>query len=321
MKHSQIQAMPKPVSLTQMASHKIPVFRSTGAGIAFGIGRLITVLRVAWLPSLLMLAFFGLFLTQSPNTGPRPISGNNPILLMIANIGFVAALVMFMVGMTKAYFRHDIGSLPLYFRFQSAEARMFIAYGFTYAILAIVALLVIFGQIAIGFALVQAGVVAQEELTGLIINPQTNGPSLEGNQVWLGAALLIPVFIAVSWATLRLFLVVPIVVNEGTLGIARSWRLMRGNVWRAIGVSLLTTIAGSVVLMVFTAVGYVFTALLTPDMLNDDLTKRLNEIDTEQPLTYWPALLGTVAGAAVFYAMYIGATARAYLAVTQIDDS
>jgi len=304
-----------------MTRAKIPVFRSTGAGIAFGIGRLITVFRVAWLPSLLMLVFFGLFLTQSPNTAPSPISGNNPILLMIANIGFVVALVMFMVGMTKAYFRHDIGTLPLYFRFQSAEARMFIAYGFTYGILAIVTLIVIFSQIAIGFALVQAGVVSQEELTGLIINPQTNGASFEGNQGWLGAAFLLPVFIAVSWATLRLFLVVPIVVNEGTLGIGRSWRLMRGNVWRAIGVSLLTTIAGSVVLMVFAAIGYVFTAVLTPDMLNDGLTKRLSEIDTKQPMTFWPALLGGVAGAVVFYAMYIGATARAYLAVAQVDDS
>lgn len=209
---------------------KLPVFKAIGATFAYFIGEFWTVLRIVWLPLVLMgagLAFAGPRYAQAmlaiAELGPEPDPAE---LLPLAGPMFAAMGVMLLIfavgypmifaGVMRHVIRGEAPGLPFYLNFGADEIRVLA----TYVIVAIMAGLAYF-----------VGVVAVAVVSALlsVIASATGVGALAGFFI---AVCLIAFAGAFLWFLIRLSLALPAAIGARTIGVAQSWVLTKGNAGR-----------------------------------------------------------------------------------------
>ena len=309
-----------------MTPGKIPVLRCVGAGIAFGIGRLFSVIRAGWFALLIMYAsLLGVFWVAFPSWmsewPPKQETSSNfteslayiPLFYLI----LVMAVVMLSTGITKAYFRQPIGWL--YFRFGAAEIRALIALVVIYFLL-ILANVVVLG----GFAAI-AGLFL-DTANAQSPNPDPNFAISDFAQlaplgVIPGVLFFILFFLLNIYLMLRFSLVMPIIVREKRVGVIRSFRLTRRNVWRLfLAVVITLLIAFSMLAAVQLGTNYlVYGHVLGPIGIED-----IQEVWTTTPeltIEMIPIAVLNLVVLLAYQAMFIGTTCRAYEALADPSDA
>ena len=238
---------------------KLPVFKAIGATFAYFTGAFGTVLRIMWLPLLLMgtgLAFVmpGYFeasiavMALGPQPDPQtvlplfaPLMKWMGLMMLVLAIGYP----MLFAGVMRHVIRGEAPRAPFYLSYGADEIRVLITFVLTMILLGVV---YVIGVIAIAIFLGIIGVAAAAG--GGII-----------------AAVLAPVaivaFIGVTvWFALRLSLALPAAVGERGIGVSKSWSFARGNVWRLFLYWLFWCV-------VFFALQVVMMLVIYPDYLSD----------------------------------------------------
>ncbi|MEY4880013.1 MAG: hypothetical protein RJB62_1482 [Pseudomonadota bacterium] len=238
--------------------NKIPVVQVIGLGYAFLVAEFRTVLRVCWLPALLIAGAdyltrrYSLFYVgEAESVATLAIS----YLVLISGL-FVVLLnsAIMMTGMVRHALRLPLTPGSFYFPFGPMERRMFRA-------LTLLALGLFFALSFLSVISAQLFTLAGVDMTQ---PPETQTPGAGALFVSLTLLLL---FIAVFVAALRIgFLLAPVVVAEGK-GLARSFQLSNGNFWRILAVLLVA------ILPLGLTIGFVQLALITATAGQDILTE------------------------------------------------
>ncbi len=204
---------------------KLPVFSAFGASISYTIAHFPTLLRITWLPALLLMAAYAYFMPammeMQMNMAAVDGDGADQAAMFAAMAEsmkasgyiYLASAIfypMLIAGVLRHVVRGDAPRLPFYLWFGGDEFRVLISY----------ILLVVMGSLIgiVGFlAVMVAGIVAavvSQAVGGVIIG-----------------LLSVAFMIAIIWFMLRMSVVFPASVGERTIGIARSWSLTKGNAW------------------------------------------------------------------------------------------
>ena len=239
---------------------KTPILRPATEAVLFGFERIGMVIRIAWLPIVLVI---GLYVTMfsifvgGDATLPAGIDSNNPERMiegLLASPGFMSFYILqaaFMplaaslilscvyVAATRASTLTDYEppNLPFYFAIGGREIRYFIV-RLLYTILAIV-VTVFVGAIGAGVVVLAVGAV--ETVTG------------EGSAVVMAlvGALVLWLILIWLWILLRFLPVLPIAAVENRIAFGDAWKMTKGNFWRLLlsGAMFIAILQG--VLMVF----------------------------------------------------------------------
>lgn len=238
---------------------KTPIMRPPLEAILFGFERIGMVIRIAWLPIVLVILLYaGSFvLLAGAGLSTADISASGPeeaIEALVENGGFVAGYFAFSIIMpfiamlllacvyvavmrAATYSDFEPPSLPFYFALGSRELRYFatqILYGIIIGVSAFVTAGLVFG--AIGLT-----AVATEALDGqakaLIAAP--------------GAALAIWIVLVWLWIVLRLLPVLPIAAVENRISFGDAWAMTKGNFWRLLisGALFVSVLQGVVIML------------------------------------------------------------------------
>ncbi len=240
-----------------MASGKIPVFRSVGAGTYFALVRIIAVVRGGLIPTVISAIAFVVYYSVLGDAAfdPEQADHADPRILrtaIIFNLVTVLAGLMLMVGLTKAYFREPIG--PLYFWPGAGELRLFVASIIVGIITILVCLIPIIALVAATQGFSGSGSLDQYPEDGSDKNSVSPEMLFDGPLMAVG---IIVVVLLAFFLLVRFSLVLPVIVKEKRIGVGRSWTLTRGNVWRLIGLTILIGIVSSIVGgAILTAAGY-----------------------------------------------------------------
>ncbi len=246
---------------------KTPILRPATEAVLFGFERIGMIIRIAWLPIVLVLGLyvvsFGILVGAD---APMPVEfdGDNPERMfqqLFASPDFVsfsifqatifplaASLILscVYVAATRASTLADYEppNLPFYFALGARELRYFVV-RLLYTILIIVATVIIGG--------LGAGVIALTVGTFEAIQGE-NGALM----VALAGAIILSLILIWLWVVLRFLPVLPIAAVENRIAFGDAWKMTKGNFWRLVlsGAMFLAIMEG--VLIVF------FLALLLP---------------------------------------------------------
>jgi hypothetical protein len=307
-----------------MTPGKIPVFRSVGAGLGFAVGRFFTVLRVDWLPMLLFAATTGASYWLDPGGDPFEFAGettsmeNAPLLFVIGLVNF-AALLMLIIALTKAYFREGDAGRFFYFKFGGGELRLIGAYFIMAFLILFLLMFVMAAAAAIGYALIMVGVISEAEVDALMAMGAADGQQMGPALLWLVFPTLAVAVIVFYWAIFRVSLVLPVIVKENRIGVFRSWSLMKGNVWRMIAVMFLMLFGSIIVILPIVGAGAFATFALNPDLIPEGTGGEVDfgALEPSQLVAFWPLAIAGLMASLVYFAVYIGATGRAYEALAK----
>lgn len=204
--------------------HKIPVLATASRAYGFLIGDLPTIIRLSWAAMVAAAAvqyLYGLPIMEAAALDRKPDLSRAaelyPLNFLIGLVGFLAGIIVTVALLRVVIFGDRKPGLPLYLWFGAAESRL---------VLVTILLGIAFVAAAIGAALVIA----------LLAALSTAIPIMG---VVLFVAMIALVFVCV-WAALRLSLIGAVVVAENSLGVERSWAIMKGNALRMFAVLLLT---------------------------------------------------------------------------------
>ena len=249
---------------------KTPIMRPPLEAVLFGFERIGMVIRIAWLPILLvMLLYAGAFmLLAGAGVSTVDISTSDPeeaFEALIGTGGFVAGYLGFSmimpfvvmlllacvyVAVMRAATHTDFEppSLPFYFALGARELRYFVTqllYGIIIGVSAAVMVGFVVG--VIGLTAVATEAVAGQA-KALIVAP--------------GAALAIWLVLVWLWVVLRLLPVLPIAAVENRISFGDAWAMTRGNFWRllisgALFVSVLNGVVWILLIIFFIPAGLV----------------------------------------------------------------
>jgi hypothetical protein len=228
---------------------KIPVGRTIGQAYQFTFGRYATVLGIAWLPMLLIaaLGYYVSFPFMREFTdavqqvlrhpGDREAVGRmmsqNIWKLYAFEILVIFAFIWIRVGVAKEILGLRKGPRFVYLSFGADELRVMGAYilffVLMYAVM-IAAVLAAALTALIAVAIVTGGAIGQ-------FDPNATGKTAVAALILLIAAVEFSWFYV--WARAS-YLIVPATVAEGHIAMGRSWELTRGNVWRIVGITIVT---------------------------------------------------------------------------------
>jgi hypothetical protein len=210
--------------------NKIPVGQTIAEAYRFTFVGLEKVIALIWLPIIVLTVadYFakGAYLTAM---AAALESGNNSQLgpIFAAQFGFVVFELIVRAVIAVAICREILAPLkrPLFLRFSLGR----------------VELRVIGAMVGLGALIVLAVVLCM--IAGTVLGGSLAGPAggLASAQMAAGTAVTIGFVLSplLIYVFVRLgALLVPAAVIEGGLGLERSWALLKGNVWRIIGVSL-----------------------------------------------------------------------------------
>ncbi len=218
------------------------------------------VIRIAWLPILIVLLFYGgaLFALGGAGLNAVDITGSDPeeaFAAAFANGGFITGYVFLSTlaplatmlilscvyvavirASTFAFFEPP--SLPFYFALGPRELRYFATqffYGMIIAISAMVMVAVVAGVIGLTAVASQA---IDGRASALIIAP--------------GAFAAIWVFLVWLWIILRLLPVLPIAAVENRISFGDAWKMTKGQFWRLLlSGAMFVSILQSVIFILF----------------------------------------------------------------------
>jgi hypothetical protein len=202
----------------------IPVFGSVSAAYGFAFGRFLTLFRLSWL---WLVASAAVMIAWGPEIQAAmrefEVSKNaealNPVLPKIFGLGvvqFVAQVIVLVALLRAVISRNYRDGVPLHLLSGMPDLRLIGA-----------AILLLIAFIAAGFAV------------GLIFGLVAAVAAAAGASALVAVAGVV-LFAAALYVGLGLALVAPVASVEPTLGVERSWELMKGNRLRFFAASLLT---------------------------------------------------------------------------------
>lgn len=207
---------------------KLPVFSAFGASISYIAAHFLTLVRITWLPALLMMAatvyFVPPMIEAQMNLALAGAGGGAPdetaaFALMAQSMktaGFIylaSAILypMLIAGVLRHVIRGEAPRfLPFYLWFGADEFRVLISYIVLVVMFILAGLAGALGVMVLGIA---AGLISQ---------------SAGGVAV---AALAVVFIAAFLWFALRMSLIFPATVADRTIGVGRSWQVTKGAVW------------------------------------------------------------------------------------------
>lgn len=229
---------------------KLPVFAAFGASISYIAAHFLTLVRIAWLPALLMMAVtvyvtpsmieaqMSMAMAQEAGaTDPAALAmvGQN---LKASSLIFLAAAILYPMlyaGLLRHVIRGEAPRfLPFYLWFGADEFRVLISY----IVLAVMFALAGFA----GFL----GVLVLGLVSGLI--SQTAGGIVV-------AVLALVFIVAFIWFSLRMSLIFPASVADRTVGVGRSWQVTKGAAWSLLFYWILWGIVFAFIAGVYAAFG------------------------------------------------------------------
>lgn len=230
---------------------KLPVGRAIAASGAYVVAHIADLLRVLWLPTLLLVAalFFVLPRYMGPMAeiaamGPAPDPSAVIALMGPAFKWIGAALLANAVfypiayaGVLKHVVRGESPRLPFYLRFGGDEWRVLAAFVLLVVMISLVYLVGALGTLALGAALAA-------------LAPAAANAVVSAGVVAFAAVVL--------WFCLRLSLIFPATIATRRIGLPTSWAATRGNVWRLVPYFLVW--AGATLVLAI-----LYMALTTPD--------------------------------------------------------
>jgi hypothetical protein len=221
---------------------KIPVGQVIAETYRFTFAGLEKVIALVWLPTIVLTVadYFakGAYL---PAMAAALETGDNSQLgpTFAAQLGFAVFTLIVRAVIAVAICREILAPLkrPLFLRFSLGRMELRVV-GAMFGLGALMVLAVVLCMIA--------GTVLGGTIAG-------SAGGVAPAQVAFGMAILIGVVVVplLIYVFMRLgALLVPAAVVEGGLGLERSWALLKGNVWRMIGVSLAVSVPAILVLAV-----------------------------------------------------------------------
>ncbi len=235
---------------------KTPIMRPPLEAVLFGFERIGMVIRIAWLPILIVLLLYGGsfallaggvdFTASDPEDALETAFENGGFLAGYIALWTIMPLVAMLIlscvyvavirASTFAYFEPP--TLPFYFALGPRELRFFVTqflYGIIIAFAAVIMAALVAG--AVGLTAVASDVV-DGQAKALIIAP--------------GALLAIWIFLIWLWIVLRLLPVLPIAAVENRISFGDAWAMTRGNFWRLlISGALFISILQGVIFILF----------------------------------------------------------------------
>jgi hypothetical protein len=289
--------------------NKLPIGQTIAFGYAFLVNEFSTVVRICWIPSLLVVAveYLG---NRYTLYYAADAEGAGFALADFAVVFFVMAITLYSssvmaVGVTRAAMKLPISASTFYFPIGGTEWRMLGA-NVRY-ILAVVVLLLLAG-IASAVVLLLAGV----DFT----QPAEAQPASLGTLIGSLISFLIVGYAVVSAARMAFFL--PAVVVTEDKGLERAYSAAAGNVWRILVVLVAIAVPFLIVgTVVQTAFGFSTFGedVLSGDM--EDMMANMEEAVLSQPLLwavygfiYNIALMGVLPSAAAFAFLKVTEGAR-----------
>lgn len=204
---------------------KFPVFKAFFAGMAYLISHLLTLLKILWLPALLMIAAM-VYLMPSMMDAQIQIAQmektadpSEAFALMGSSFRSTGLLYLAMAvfypmmtaGVLKHIVRGDAPRLPFYLQYGGDELRVLFAF------ILVVIMFILVG--VVGFlASFVLSVIAAAVLSAV-------SSALAGVVSGLVVLALVVVFI---WFMLRLSVVFPAAIGARSIGVAESWSLTKG---------------------------------------------------------------------------------------------
>ncbi len=201
---------------------KLPVFTAFGASISYIAAHFLTLLRITWLPALLMMAVMAYVMPTmlEAQLNLAASDGDEAVLVTLGqsvkSSGYVylaSAILypMLVAGVLRHVMRGDGPRfLPFYLWFGADEFRVLVCYIIWVVMLSVASFAGMLGVIVAGLA----SSLAAPAVGGIVI-----------------ALLTAVFFIALLWFALRMSLIFPATVAEREIGIGRSWQVTKGAVW------------------------------------------------------------------------------------------
>ncbi len=302
----------------------IPVLGTASRAYGFLLGEIGTVVRLTWAPLLIGSAFGYLYggdiMDAALRAGDDPAvtAAYLPLQLLMGAIGFVTGIIASVALLRVVVFGDRKPGLFVYLWLGAAELRLIAV-----SILLFIAIIAAMIGVALVFGLLAALSAAIPVLSVILV------------------VASVALFIAAIWVPLRLSLIAPIVVAENSLGVERSWALMKGNALQMLLALLIAYVPYLIVTWIlFTLIlGSDFPALPSfPDIAQGDATKSAEaakaaseafakaieqwQLDlTKGMRAHWfeVSVLGFV-GNVVSTALWAGVTGTAYVALADGKD-
>jgi hypothetical protein len=275
---------------------KIPVGATIVHAYRFGFGKIATVLRTIWLPLIAQLIvcipaawYAARFLEAMQAQDPAAIGMLGSLFLWYGLLVF-----LFFVQLTAATETALGQTPPSRFYFPAGRKMWRLLGGYISGALACVAvaLLVFAGVMAIAYAMdfLLAVAPGARPVVAILVGLLVAG---------FGYSLF---YIGIRF----LFLLAPINISEGVLGVSRSWRMLAGNFWRTALVILAVLLPLSIAQFIVT----IFLAGMPPDTSGLD-----KQAADAAELTWQIALLNAYAGKWYVAAPIAGALSLAYIGI------
>lgn len=223
---------------------KTPILRPAAEAVLFGFERIGMVIRIAWLPIVLVLALYAatfFFLVgEAGLSSMPPIDGDDPeeamrALLEMEGVATFYALQMTIlpllatlllscvfVAVTRASTLADYEPprTPFYFALGAREIRYFLAVLF-YVILLFLAAAALAGVgAAVCFAAVSAAGGLADQAKAIVFAPM--------------AAIILWLALVWMWLAVRFLPALPIAAVENRISFGDAWKMTKGNFWRLV---------------------------------------------------------------------------------------
>lgn len=212
---------------------KIPVFGTVSRAYGFLLGDIATIVRLAWAPLLIAGAvsyYYGgqvFDASLQAQKNPSAVLELMPINFLIGIVSFLTSVMVTIALLRVVLYGDRKPGLFVYLWLGLAELRL---------IFVSILLVIAFIAAMLGLGLV----------LGLLAAIAAAVPVFS---VVLGIGMIVLFFVAI-WAVLKLTLIAPVIVAEKSLGVERSWELMKGNALRMFFVLILTFIPIAIVSLI-----------------------------------------------------------------------
>lgn len=300
---------------------KLPVIRAFSAGLALFFSKAAEFFKALWLPALIMLAAMVFIMPRyleistniaslDPQGDPKQILAAMAPMAKYMGLLYLAMAIfypMMAAGVLKYVIRGNRLSLPFYLRFGRDELNILIS------------VILLFVMLAIAYV---AGAIAVLALaaTAAVIAPKI--------AAFLSPLAFLSFGIAIAWFLLRMSLTLPATIGIRKIGLAESWRLTKGNIWRLSIYWLLWFIVFFVVACIYFSVGAASYFVVVMELISSaghdqgamsEIQSRLLQIqrdmwNPDEP-GFWPFAIATYLYTIVYSALWniAGGVAYRYL--------
>lgn len=224
---------------------KMPIWPTVAASYRFTFGHIGRIIALIWLPALILVA--GSYFLELPYLrliqahgadGEALLRNSSPMLGHFANVLVsLLATAMILAAIAREILQPKEGSALFRLPPPGAVLRILGSYAGLIGVAILLVLAMMLLAILAGSAAKMAGI---------------------GGVV---PAVVVVMYLLLIYCVVRLsFFIAPVVVEERRFGLERSWKLSRGNFWRIVLMSLMTTVP----IMLVSAI--VFLVVLWPDI-------------------------------------------------------